>query len=140
MNAFLDLADRQISGPCKARHRAAEKRAARKAADDRDQLRRARQLSREERLQTLLASPHAPAARALIDFLEAMTLDQGAALIALIAAGPWIAADADTRFLVLALIDRAIVALRERCGLEAFNDALPDERASVFQIIREALQ
>src|SRR6516164_3253001 len=96
----------KISGPCKARQRAAEKRAARKAADDRDQLRRARRLSREERLQTLLASPHATAARALIDFLEAMTLDQGAALIALIAAGPWIAADADTRFLVLALIDR----------------------------------
>ena len=52
---------------------------------------------------------------------------------------PWYGADSDTRFQVLRLIDMALVQLRERHGLPPFNDALPDEPPTVFQIIREEL-
>ena len=70
------------------------------------------------------------------------TLGAAAALIALVKRGPWRTADADTRFEVLALIDAAIVTLRERAGLPPIDDTLPwtDEPLTVFQVIREMLR
>ncbi len=144
MNAFLDLADRQIAAPVKARHRAAESRAMRAAERKaiiikRDRLCDEWQRWHEERRDALLAGPHAAAAQALLDFLETMTLSDGAALIAQIERGPWRGADADTRFEILSLIDACIVSLRERGGLPPFDDALPGEPLNVFLVVREAL-
>ena len=45
----------------------------------------------------------------------------------------------DTRFEVLALIDTAIIALRERHGLPPFDDACPVIGPMSFYCIREAL-
>ena len=138
MNAFLDLADFQIAGPVKARQRAAEKRAARRAGGaDQEKLSRQWRQWHEERRAALLAREHGHAAGVLAEFLDGMTLHDGAALIAF--AAPLQAADADTRHEVLALIDNAIVALRERHGLPAFDDPLPGEPANVLLKIREAL-
>jgi hypothetical protein len=138
MNAFLDLAERQISNPVKARHRAIEKRRE-NAQEARDLLADwARQ--RRERVDILLAGPHGKAASALVAFLKAMTLDQAPALIELVEDGPWRDADPDTRFEVLALVDVAIVNLRERNGLLPFEDALPGEPPNAFLIIREMLR
>jgi hypothetical protein len=71
-----------------------------------------------------------------------MTPDSESALIALVKRGPWRTADADARFQVLALIDAAIVTLRERAGLPPIDDALPwtDEPLTAFQVIREMLR
>ena len=139
MNAFLDLADRQIAAPVKVRQLAAEKRAARKAIDSRDRLNVAWRRWHDEQREALLAGSHGDAARGLITFLSSMALDQGTALVALIEAGPWRDADADARFGILALIDAHIVMLRERHGLPPFDDALPGTRPSVFLVLREAL-
>ena len=134
INAFLDLADRQINAPRQAR--AAEKRAARQAAE-REQLAAWRR-SHSERRGALLTGPYGDASRYLIGFLDSMTLDQGAALVSLVDAGPWRHANRDTRFEVLALIDTVIIDLRECHGLPAFDDPVGD-RPNVFLLIREAL-
>ena len=136
-NAFLDRADRQISAPRKAHRHAVEKRAARQVAG-REQLAAAWRQWHGERRAALLAGPHGDAARHLISFLDDITLARGAALVSLVEAGPWRHADRDTRFEVLALIDTAIIGLREPHGFPAFDDPVGD-RPNVFQLIREAL-
>lgn len=136
MNAFLDLADRQIAAPRKAQARAAETRAARRAVAD-QQLSAAYRRWREERLEALLAGPLGDAARGLIEFLNGMTLHDGAALVA--AAETWRGADGETRHKILALIDTAVVTLRERHGLPPYDDSLPGEPLNVFLLIRGAL-
>ena len=143
MNAFEDLAERQISAPRKARLRAAEKRgerraAERKAAKERQQLNAVWRRWRNEQREKLLAGPYGDQFRSLIDFLDDMSLHDGAALIAMVEA-EWKHADVDTKLEALSLIDRVIIALRERHGLPAFDDPLSDEAPSVFQIIREVL-
>jgi hypothetical protein len=137
MNAFLELADRQIVGPRKARQRAAEKRAARRA-DEQKKLGALWRQCCEERRAALLAGEHGDAARDLIEFLDGMSLHDGATLIA--AAKRWGNANGDTRHQILALIDRAIIALRECHNLPPFDDPLrPDESDNVFLRIREVL-
>lgn len=139
MNAFLDLADRQITAPVKARRRAAEKRAANKAVDSRDRLNVAWRRWHDEQGEVLLAGPHGDAARHLIAFLGNMGLNQGAELVALVKAGPWRQTDSDTRFEIMALIDARIIKLRERGCLPPFDDPLPGERPNVFLTICEVL-
>jgi hypothetical protein len=92
---------------------------------------------RQKGVDALVAGPHASEANDLIEFLKVMTLGSGPELIKRV--GPWIDADPDTRFLVLSLIDSAIAALRERNGLAPFDDALPGQPPTAFQIIRECL-
>ena len=142
MNPFLELAERQISAPVKARQRAAEKRAMRtaeqKAIAKRDCMFQAWKHWRREQLDAALGGPHGGALQALIAFLK--TMKCGDALIEHVRAGDWKAADGDTRFLVLHLVNAAIVRLREERGLAPFDDALPSEPPTAFQIIRELLR
>jgi hypothetical protein len=141
-NPFEALADRQISSPRKARERAAEKRAqtrAEKALSEREQQFALWRKWRHERCDGLLASPCATAACELLELLDNISLDDAERLVAHVRAGPWRGADLDTRFLILAAIDNAIVELRERNGLSPFDDSLPGQPANVFLILREAL-
>lgn len=129
--------------PRKARLRAAEKRAERKAAEreatkERQQLSAAWRRWQNEQREKLLAGPDGNQFRILNDFLNGMNLDDGAVLIAMVEAD-WAHAGPDMKFEALSLIDRAIIALRARNGLPAFDDPLSDEAPSVFQIIREVL-
>jgi hypothetical protein len=140
VNAFLDYAEKQTPATVKARQRAAEKRratAAEKALAERDDLFHLWKLHRQERLEALLAGPHGAAARELVAFLQAMTLDDGDRLVEFVRAAGWARADADTRFEILSLLDASIVALRERANLPPINDALPHEKPTAFLIIRE---
>lgn len=140
MNAFLELAERQA--PRKARERAVEKRAqtrAEQALTEREQQFRRWRQWRRERSQALLEGSYADAARGLLDLLDRLTLADGQQLVAHVRAGPWIAADADTRFLVLATIDNVLVELRERTGLPPFDDPLSGEPNNVFLMLREVL-
>jgi hypothetical protein len=140
MNAFLEFAERQTPAAVKARQRAAEKRrakAAEKALAERDDLLRLWKRWRRERLDELLAGPHGTAARELVAFLQAMTLDDGTRLVEFIRTAGWERVDADTKFEILSLINTAIMALRERAGLTPIDDALPHEESTTFLIIRE---
>jgi hypothetical protein len=138
-NPFLDLAERQTSAPVKARRRAAEKRVAAKALDERDTQVKVWCAWRCERRDALLAGPHGADAQALLNFIWTMTLASAAALVDAVGRGPWHQADSDTRFEVLSIVDAAIIALRERQGLPPFDDALPGEASNAFLLVREAL-
>jgi hypothetical protein len=141
MNAFLDLAEKQISAPRKARMRAAAKRALEKALRERDRMFSQWKKWHHEQTELLVAGPHGEAVHALAAFLERMTLEQGSELIELVAAGPWRSADRDAKYQVLRLIDWTIAHLRECSGLPPFNDSLPfsDEPPTAFEIIRAAV-
>jgi hypothetical protein len=143
VNAFLDYAEKQTPAAVKARQRAAEKRratAAEKALAERDDLFHLWKLHRQERLEVLLAGQHGGAARELVAFLQAMTLDDGDHLVELVRAAGWARVDADTKFEVLSLINTAICAVRERAGLPPIDDALPNEAPTTFIILREMLR
>jgi hypothetical protein len=139
VNAFAELAEMQIVNPVKARRRTAHKLAQQNALQERDQLCRLWQKWHQERVDALLAGPCGDAARVLIRFLETITLEQGSELIALVRNAYWSEADSNTRFLILGLIDSRIAQLREQHGLAPFDDALPDEPPTVFQIVREVM-
>jgi hypothetical protein len=142
VNAFTDLAARQISAPRKARMNAAAKRARtaeQKALDERDKLHGLWKHYRREQLDALFDGPFGDAARGLVAYLKDMQLADGAALIAFVERGPWRAADIDTRLEIVRLINAAITRLRERHGLEPFDDELFDEPPTAFAIIKELL-
>ena len=139
-NPFLDFAEKQTPAPVKARQRATEKRRAKveqKALTERDNLLRLWKQWRHERVEALLAGPHGAEARALLAFLQAMSLDDGPRLVEFVRAGGWHRADPDTRFEILSLINATLTTLRERANLVPFDDLLPDEEPTAFLIIRE---
>jgi hypothetical protein len=139
---FAEFADQAIVAPRKARLHAAEKRAERKrqaALEERSKLFRLWKRWHRERVDKLLAGPYGAAAQELARCLEALTLTSGSELIELVRRGPWRDTDSDTRLEVLRLVDGALAHLRERNGLPPYDDALPGEPLTVFQIIREAL-
>jgi hypothetical protein len=140
MNAFLEFAEKQTPASVKARQRATEKRRAteaEKALAERDDLFRLWKRWRRERLETLLAGPHGDAARELVAFLQAMTLDDGLRLVEFVRAAGWERTDVDTKFEVLSLVNATITALRERAELPPIDDLLADAAKSAFLIIRE---
>jgi hypothetical protein len=141
-NPWAAVAERQICAPQKARQRAAERRreALRERARERATLERAWHAGQRKCAQEFLAGPHGDAARALCRLLDNLTLADADALITAVGAGPWCETDADTRFQVLRLVDAGIVALRGKHGLPPFDDALPGEPPTAFEIIREHLR
>jgi hypothetical protein len=110
-----------------------------KALQERNRLSQAHRRWRKEAFNALLKGPHGAAAQTLIDFLDHMQSD-GPELIAHVSAGPWRDADKDTRFLILVLVDAAVIRLRERAGLVPFDDPLHDEESNTFLTIRKLLQ
>jgi hypothetical protein len=110
-----------------------------KALQERDRLSLAHRRWRKEAFDALLNGPHGAAARTLIAFLDHMQSDERG-LVELVQSGPWRDADADTRFLILVLVDAAAIRLRERAGLAPFDDPLRDKESNMFLTIRKLLQ
>jgi hypothetical protein len=110
-----------------------------KEQQERERLSEAHRRWRKEAIDALLNGPLGAAARALVDFLDHMQSDERG-LIELVQSGPWRGADADTRILILVLVDAAIIHLRERAGLVPFDDPLRDEESNTFLTIRKLLQ
>jgi hypothetical protein len=109
-----------------------------KLADDAYLLRAWRKWHRE-RLDEVLAGPHAVIATQIVEFLKTMTPASANALLALMRTQVWADVDADTKFELLHTINDAITKLRERTGLPPIDDALPDQRANAFLLIKEHL-
>jgi hypothetical protein len=91
----------------------------------------------EKRRKVLVTGPYAGTAEALIAFLKALTLDDGEKLVDM--AMVWQSAPRMTRFLVLQLIDEAMINLRTMNGMPPFDDPLWDEEDNAFIRIRRIL-
>jgi hypothetical protein len=125
VNAFLDLAERQVTAPVKAKRRAVEKRAEQHAAKTDEQKTCLKQWHRwrREQLDEALNGPHGPAIAALLDQLK--NANSWAEIDPAVLLGAWHAADADTQFIVRRLISDRVIELRERAQLAPFDDPIP---------------
>jgi hypothetical protein len=92
-----------------------------------------------EQVKAARQGPYGERLERLRRFLHTMTIDDGDRLIELVDDDHWRDADADTRFLILRMVDNAIVLLREKRGLPPFDDALEGEPPTAFQIIKQCL-
>lgn len=91
----------------------------------------------EKRRKVLTSGPYAGTAEALVAFLKQLTLSDGERLIEM--AMVWQSAPSSTRFLVLQLIDEAMINLRLMNGMPPFDDPLWDEEPNAFLTIRRLL-
>jgi hypothetical protein len=109
-----------------------------KLADDAKLLRQWRAWHREQ-LEEALAGRHGATVARVIEFLKHMKPSSAPELIALLHEFDWSQMDAEVRFVCLHEINSAITKLRERAGLDPIDDALPDQRANAFLVIKEHL-
>lgn len=149
-NFFEQMGDRQIVAAQRAKHRAAAKRAERApmvpVGEQEKELRR-QQLQakrwRHDRRRRIREAMEAAEHHGWVDLrrqLRRLDLERPQELIDHVASATWLhQADLDTRYLVLSIIGTSITRLRERNGLEPFDDALPGEPDTVFQIIRKLI-
>jgi hypothetical protein len=110
-----------------------------KALADNAHLLRAWRKWHRERLDEVLAGPHAVIATQVVEFLKTMTPASANALLALMRSHSWADVDADTRFELLHLINSAITRMREKNNMPAIDDPLPDQRVNAFLLIKETL-
>jgi hypothetical protein len=92
---------------------------------------------RRERVEPLLAGPYGEALRELLPDLR--NLPPASELLAKIESGPWRNADADTRHEILALLDAAVIAHREKLDLVPFDDPTPEQPDNMFLKLRALL-
>jgi hypothetical protein len=138
---FLDLFERQAPSPVKARARAADARRSKRERQRDDEQRKLSAYYKAHRRQELddaLAGADGAKLQALIAQLDALTLATIPQLAAFVRANGWHTAAATTLFLARRLASESIVKLREKNGLEPFNDPLPDKPATPEQELRTA--
>lgn len=149
MNPFLDIAETQIAAPVKAKHRASEKRAearmVRTEAEQKlyDQSKLLSQWSawHRERQQALFDGPFGEDAKKIKSFLRGMEPRSASALVELVRNGEWgKRAGPEIRHEILVMIGRGIIRARERQGLQPFDDSVPGEPPTAYEIIREMLR
>jgi len=150
---FEQLAQRQMVQATKRKH---AKREAKLFASDRhapmvpgeqekkqrDQQRMVRAYRRHKRaeIRTLLEGQHRIPFLQLTRVLRRMTIEDGPALVAHVDNAQWLVdADRLTRYIVLAAISDKIVKLRIQNGYAPFDDSLPGELPTVYEIIRAKL-
>lgn len=158
MNYFEALAQQQMVAATKAKHRATEKRAAVKvvkserdapmkpSAMEQDQLDKNAQLKlwrayHREELNAVVNGPYRDNWRELVRVVRDMTFENPSAVIGYVQHAQWLHdADIQTRRVVLSMIARAIIQLREINGYSPIDDSLPGEEPTVFEIIRKELR
>jgi hypothetical protein len=146
-NPFLALEETQTPAAVKARKRGAEKAAATRAAkrteDDAENEHLAKLYREHRRAQkeALLSGSHGAEIRHLLNWSARMTLSDAPQLIDRVRqAMIWIEdLDVDARFVLLRLLNNAIVNLRVREGLAPLDDGLWDERAKAFFVIKTTM-
>jgi hypothetical protein len=106
-----------------------------KLADDARLMRAWRRWHHEE-LAEALAGPYGPMVERLAFMLKTLELASSPLLLAYIRGVDWATVDYRTRLTVLHEVNSAITRLRERNGMDPFDDGVPGERDNVFRIIR----
>jgi hypothetical protein len=145
MNHFEQLAETQVSSPVKARQKAAEARSERAKQADRQleedaQLLRLYRTHQRRDVRALLEGPFGKDVRGLMKVLRTMTLESGPALLKIVRSSAWLKEmPVEQRWIVLRLVSRAIIRVREAAGLQPFDDGLPGDPPKAFEQIREEL-
>lgn len=155
-NPFLLTAELQMVSASKAKLRAAEKRAAKYKRDSdapmilegldkklAQQSAQVRAYKRQRRalIRAQLMGPKKIQWLELTRVLRRMTIDDSAPLINHVSQATWLhEADLDTRYIALSIIAYAIVRLRTVNGYDPFDDSLPGEEPTAFEIIRGILK
>lgn len=144
-NPFSRLANDQIAARVKSRMKAVETRRARSAQAEKDLLDEAQLLKlyrreRKKQLQALLDGPFGPDVRELLSFMRTMTLSSAPALIALVRKAVWIKAlPEEHKYILLRLVSQGIARVREKNGLEPFDDGVYGEPPKAFHLIKNAM-
>ena len=141
------MAAPQTHTAARSRRRPVPQQARQPAAGGERKLREDEQLSKLYRaykraqIQALLDGPFGAQVREIDRFMRRMELQDGPALVERFReAMGWIGLmDMDSRFSLLRLASRRIVALRERHGLEPFNDGVVGDPPRTFHIIKDML-
>lgn len=157
-NPFLTTADHQQNAYSKAKDRAAEKRLAKlvvkSEADapmvaspaDKATFARSQQLRQYNKALTqlrldLLAGPHGDQVRELLSIMDSLTPSSAPGLMSFLARCNWfLQADRNTRLDILSLISIGIARHRVREGLAPFDDSIPGEPPTAFEVIRSKFQ
>ncbi|ACL61442.1 hypothetical protein Mnod_6681 [Methylobacterium nodulans ORS 2060] len=127
-----------ISGK-RARPRPRGPEAEKKLRED-EQLSKQYRAWKRAKLQALLDGPHDDEIRDLDRFMRRMGLADGPTLIARVEAAAWIRdMSAGDRADLLGLIGRRIALMRERNGLEPFNDGVPGDPPRAFERIKNLM-
>jgi hypothetical protein len=138
---FLELAERQMAAPVKARIRANEtRRSKREQQRDEEQQRLSAYYCarRRQELDDALAGDDGAKLQALIAQLDTLTLETIPQLAAFVRAEGWHTAATTTLFVARRLAGESIMKLREKNGLEPFDDPLPGDPATPEQDLRNA--
>jgi hypothetical protein len=158
MNYFELRAQQQMVAATKAKHRAAEKRAAAKlvkserdapmkpSALEQEQLDKNAQLKlwrayHRDEINAVINGPYRDNWRELVRVVRDMAFENPGAIVGYVQHVQWLHdADIQTRRVALSMIARAIMQLREINGYPPFDDSLPGEEPTAFEIIRAALR
>ena len=157
-NPFEQLAQRQMVAATRKKHEAAEKRAAKKIvlsdtdapmklsemeqkqADQARQMRMWRAWHRQQ-MEAITNGPHGADWRELVRKVKSATFEDHGIILRAVRAADWLhEADIGTRVVAVSMVANAIVRLRELNGLAPFDDSLPGEDPTVFEIVRDELK
>ena len=88
----------------------------------------------------VLDCPEGPRVRALVAWVKTLGPDDADELVEVVAGEDWLlTAPQEVRLAALRLIGDEIARIRRGTGLPEFDDPLPDQPETVFQIIRRLL-
>ncbi len=142
-NFFDVFGEKQIVPTVRRKLERADRRAAmearkREEKDEAQQLSLYKSWKREMRAEMI--SQHGAQLERLMKTIKNLTIDSAGDLVEYVEHADWlIKADAHSRITILGYIDSAIIRLRIQHGLAPFDDALPGEDLSAFQMIRKIL-
>ena len=151
-NPFESLAEQQIAAPVKRKQAAMALRLSRSEKDAPQKLTALEKSQHDRGIQTSLwraahrdevakakAGPHGAEFMVLEAELRRLTFEGADDLVAFVQASPLRQAPADIRYLALAAIADAIMRLRITNGYAPFDDSLPGEEPTAFEMIRGML-
>lgn len=153
-NPFEQIADAQMASAVKARHRATEKRLAKlviksdadapmvvspaeKQMFEQSKLLRLYNKDLTQRRLDLLNGPHGNQVKELLQIMDSLAPSSAPGLLSFLARCNWfLQAERGVRQNILSLISIGIMRHRVREGLAPFDDSLPGEEPTAFEIIR----
>jgi hypothetical protein len=143
---FAALAEAQTPSPIKSQRKAVETRRSRaaqsekKMEDEAKLLISYRRYKREQR-ETLLSGPFGPQVTALMTIMRGMRLDRAPELIRYVQRSAWIRSlSLDDRHILLGMIGRSITKLREKNGLQPFDDGLWKDPPKAYERVRALME